>query len=256
MRRGLVASRAEAHDAITAGRVTVDGAPALKAAYLVRAEQPVVVHGPARRFVSRGGEKLDAGLTAFGIDVHGRRCLDAGASTGGFTDRLLRGGADSVVAIDVGYGQLHDRLRTDPRVTVLERTNVRTLTPEDIPPPPPDFVVADLSFISLELVLPALRAVADPHAEAVVLVKPQFEAGREQAAGGVVRDPAVRAESIRKVVTAARRVGWSAVAVVASPLPGPAGNVEFLLHLVPGPVASAIDAAIDAAVTEPVGVQR
>jgi 23S rRNA (cytidine1920-2'-O)/16S rRNA (cytidine1409-2'-O)-methyltransferase len=262
VRRGLVGSRAEAREMIDAGRITVDGAPALKPATQVAPGQDLVVAGPARPFVSRGGEKLAAALDRFGIDPSGRRCLDAGASTGGFTDVLLQRGAAHVVAVDVGYGQLHDRLRRDPAVTVLERTNARELEPADLPPPPPDLVVADLSFISLTRVLPALRSVAAPDAEAVVLVKPQFEAGRRQVGkGGVVRDPGVWAATIRSVADAAGEVGWRGVDVAPSPLVGPAGNVEFLLHLVPtepdpAGAEAGLPARIAAAVAEGEGAAR
>ncbi|MFW5933134.1 MAG: TlyA family RNA methyltransferase [Actinomycetota bacterium] len=234
VRRGLVASRAEAQEALAAGLVTIDGAPALKPATQVTSTQGLRLEAPPRAYVSRGGEKLAPALAAFGVDPTGRWCLDAGASTGGFTDCLLQHGASHVVAYDVGYGQLHERLRTDPRVTVAERVNVRELTREDITDPPPSLVVADLSFISLRSVLPALRAVAAPDAEAVVLVKPQFEAERGQVGkGGVVRDPRVWQRCLEAVAGAALRVGWRAVDAIASELVGPAGNVEFLLHLAP-----------------------
>ncbi|MDP9021684.1 MAG: TlyA family RNA methyltransferase [Actinomycetota bacterium] len=252
VRRGLVASRVEARAAIDAGRITVDGAPAWKPATLVDPAQAVVVSGPPRRYASRGGDKLEAALDRFGVDPAGRRCLDVGASTGGFTDCLLQRGAAHVVAVDVGYGQLHQRLRRDDRVTVLERTNARDLTRDDVPAPPPDLVVADVSFISLTLVLPALRALASDGAEAVVLVKPQFEAGRDQVGkGGVVRDADVWARTIRRVARAATALGWAPAGVAPSPLTGPAGNVEFLLHLVPDPgAADGLEERIDAAVRE------
>lgn len=251
VRRGLVASRQQAQVAIDAGHVTVDGAPAWKPSTQVLPDADLHVRAPARRYVSRGGEKLEAGLARFEVDPAGRWCLDAGASTGGFTDCLLRHGAAHVVAVDVGYGQLAEELRRDPRVDVLERTNARELTAEDVPGPPPDLVVADLSFISLRLVLPALRAVAADGAEAVVLCKPQFEAGREQVGrGGVVRDPAVWRSVVSGVAGGAARVGWGAVGVAPSPLVGPAGNVEFLLHLVAGPPAEDLGERIDAAVEE------
>lgn len=172
---------------------------------------------------------------SFGVDPRGRRCLDAGVSTGGFTDCLLQHGAASVAAYDVGYGQVHESLRTDPRVAVHERTNVRNLTATDLGAPPPDLLVADLSFISLASVLPTLRAVLAPAAEAVVLVKPQFEADRgEVGKGGVVRDPAVWRAALGRVAASAATVGWQVVGATVSPLRGPAGNVEFLLHLADG----------------------
>lgn len=265
-------SRAEAHEAIAAGLVTVDGAPALKPATQVHAGQAISLLAPPRRYVSRGGEKLAHALEVFELEVAGRRCLDAGVSTGGFTDCLLQAGAASVVAYDVGYGQVHERLRADPRVEVHERTNVRHLTPDQIPPPRPDVLVADLSFIALSLVLPILLALVRPGApgsvgpempgsvgpasdseptnDAVVLVKPQFEAQRvEVGKGGVVRDPTVWDACLRRVAAAATDAGWSVAAGTASPLLGPAGNVEFLLHLraASGPVTLA-DVPIEHAV--------
>jgi 23S rRNA (cytidine1920-2'-O)/16S rRNA (cytidine1409-2'-O)-methyltransferase len=232
--------------------VTVDGAPALKSATQVHAGQAIVVSAPPRAYVSRGGEKLAHGLDRFGVDPDGRRCLDAGVSTGGFTDCLLQRGAAHVLAYDVGYGQVHDRLRQDPRVSVNERTNVRDLRPEDLPPPLPDLLVADLSFISLAGVLPSLRPLVAETGEAVVLVKPQFEAERRDVGkGGVVRDPAVWRRCLERVAAAAASVGWGAFDVTASPLLGPAGNVEFLAHLVPGEDdREATDRAIAAALAE------
>jgi 23S rRNA (cytidine1920-2'-O)/16S rRNA (cytidine1409-2'-O)-methyltransferase len=251
-----VTSRAEAQQAIAAGLVTIDGAPALKAATQVHAAQAIVVAAPPRRFVSRGGEKLDHALGGFGVDPSGRHCLDAGVSTGGFTDALLQAGAAHVLAYDVGYGQVHERLRADPRVSVHERVNVRTLTRDDLPEPRPDLLVADLSFISLAVVLPGLLALLDeaPSREAIVLVKPQFEAGRDEVGkGGVVRDPEVWRRCLTQVAAAAAEVGWRGFAATASPLLGPAGNVEFLAHLKPtspesqraGAPAAAIDRAVD-----------
>lgn len=214
--------------------MTIDGAPALKSATQVTSTQALKLASPPRAYVSRGGDKLAPALAAFEVDPSGRWCLDAGASTGGFTDCLLQHGAAHVIAYDVGYGQLHERLRTDPRVTVAERVNVRELTAADLSDPPPSLVVADLSFISLRTVLPALRAVAARDAEAIVLVKPQFEAERGQVGkGGVVRDPSVWQRCLEAVATAARAVGWQADDAMASELLGPAGNVEFLLHLAP-----------------------
>lgn len=234
---------------IGAGRVTVDGAPAFKAASQVLPTQAVAVAGPPRRFVSRGGDKLARALEVFGIDVAGRRCLDAGVSTGGFTDCLLQAGAGHVLAYDVGYGQVHERLRVDPRVTVRERTNVRELRPADVPPPPPSLVVCDLSFIAVQRVVGTLRAVAAATSEAVVLVKPQFEAGRDDVGkGGVVRDPRVWRRVLGEVADAAAEADWPVAAATPSPLLGPAGNAEFLLHL--RAVASGgadLDAAVAAA---------
>jgi len=223
-----------------------------------------VVAAPPRAYVSRGGEKLAHGLDVFGVDPAGRRCLDAGVSTGGFTDCLLQRGADHVVAYDVGYGQVHETIRTHPRVSVHERTNVRDLTPDRIPGPLPGLLVADLSFISLVSVLPVLRPLLAPAGEAVLLVKPQFEARRGQVGkGGVVRDPEVWRACLQRVADAAAPLGWRVAGVSASPLLGPAGNVEFLVHLVdrdptPDPVeppgAEDPSALIGAAIAE--GVAR
>ncbi len=254
VRRGLASSRAEAQAAVEAGLVTVAGSPATKAASLVAADAPVQVLGPARRFVSRGGEKLRAALDRFGVDPRGRDCLDAGASTGGFTDCLLQAGAGRVVAVDVGYGQLAWEVRNDPRVTVMERTNVRTLEPADLPFAP-ELVVADLSFISLRAVLPALVRVSAPDAEFVVLVKPQFEAGPGGVgSGGVVRDPEVWRRVLGEVAGAFGSLEVGVLGVVASPLRGPAGNVEFLLHGRRGVDDAQVD--LDAAVTEGEGLPR
>ncbi len=231
VRRGLVSSRAEAREAIDRGLVIVAGRPASKASTLVAADEPLDVREPGRRFVSRGGEKLDAALQRFGIDVAGRDALDLGASTGGFTDCLLSRGAARVAAVDVGYGQLAWALRADPRVTVLERTNARTLVPEVLPFVP-TMVVADLSFISLRLVVGVVARLLSTSGDAVVLVKPQFEAGVEGVGrGGVVREPVVWRRAIEGVVAAARQAGLASHGLMASPLPGPAGNVEFLLWL-------------------------
>lgn len=253
MRRRLASSRVEAQEAIAAGLVTVDGAPASKAATQISAVQSLHVIAPPRTYVSRGGEKLAHGLDRFAVDPGGRRCLDAGVSTGGFTDCLRQRGAASVVAYDVGYGQVHDKLRRDPAVEVHERTNVRDLIPQDVPAPAPDLLVADLSFIALRTVLPTLRALVDPSGEAVALVKPQFEARRgEVGKGGVVRDPQVWARVLAEVATAGSEVGWVGFDATASPLLGPAGNVEFLVHLRTAPPTSTTDVAdrIAAAVAE------
>ena len=232
VRRGLLPSRSEAAQAIAEGLVTVDGAPALKSATQVHAGQNLVVRRAPRVYVSRGGDKLAHALERFGVRPDAQRCLDAGVSTGGFTDVLLRHGAAHVLACDVGYGQVHERIRGDPRVTLLERTNVRELTSAQVPAPPPTLIVADLSFIALAVVLPVLREVAADGAEAIVLVKPQFEAGRRWVTrGGVVRDPDGWREALSRVVAAASGVGWWTAGATASPLVGPAGNVEFLLHL-------------------------
>ena len=237
VRRGLARSREQATELIAAGRVTVAGQTAAKAATQVNTGAAVAVSaaddGP--EYVSRGGHKLAGALAAFsGLAVAGRRCLDAGASTGGFTEVLLRAGAAHVVAVDVGYGQLAWRLRTDPRVTVVDRVNVRALSPAQVAPPP-EVVVADLSFISLTLVLPALVECAAPDADFALMVKPQFEVGKGRVgAGGVVRDPADRADAIRRVCDAAESLGLGVRGVTASPLPGPAGNVEYFVWLCRG----------------------
>lgn len=232
MRRGLVLTRAQAQQLVEGGRVTVDGAPANKPATLVAATTAIAVTSSGDQWASRGGYKLSGALATLGVPVNGRSCLDAGASTGGFTDVLLQAGADRVVAVDVGYGQLAWRLRQDPRVVVLDRRNVRTLRPGDLPPPAPGLVVADLSFISLRLVLPALRACAELGADHLLLVKPQFEAGPDLVGrGGVVRDPEVWRSALAGVVETAADLGLGLVAAAVSELPGPAGNVEFFVHL-------------------------
>jgi 23S rRNA (cytidine1920-2'-O)/16S rRNA (cytidine1409-2'-O)-methyltransferase len=222
--RGLAESRAQAQALVITGRVRGYDKPGTQVDEAAELE----VESPPP-YVSRGGEKLAHALDAFGVDPSGRDCLDVGASTGGFTDVLLQRGAARVIALDVGYGQLHDRLRRDERIVVLERTNARAL--EELPFPP-SLIVADVSFISLRLALPPALALAGPGWEAVVLVKPQFEAGRaEVAKGGVVRDRDVRRRVVREIAAAA--VGWGAetVAVVDSGLPGPKGNREVFLHL-------------------------
>ncbi|MGI8336912.1 TlyA family RNA methyltransferase [Actinomadura scrupuli] len=299
VRRGLARSRDQAADLIGAGRVRVAGQTAGKAATQVEAAAAIIVEaadsGPD--YVSRGGHKLAGALEAFtGLDPAGRRCLDAGASTGGFTDVLLRAGAGHVVAVDVGYGQIAWSLRTDDRVTVVERLNIRELTPEHVaarpggdpdaaregtapggaagPAGPPDgrpgaraaaaadvgaggppgelpsLVVADLSFISLKLVLAPIQRCVTPDADYVMMVKPQFEVGRERVgAGGVVRDPGLRAAAVRDVADQAWSLGLGVRGVTASPLPGPSGNVEYFLWLRAGaPPLAAAD--LDRAVAE------
>ena len=234
IRRGLARSREQASALIAAGRVEVRGVLATKPASGVDHETPIRVQAdvddPA--YASRGGHKLAGALEAFpAVDPAGLRCLDAGASTGGFTDVLLRRGAREVVAVDVGYGQLIWALQNDARVHVHDRTNVRSLTPEVIGGQAA-LTVADLSFISLRLVLPALTACTRDDGDLLPMVKPQFEVGRERlGSGGVVRDPAQRAESVVKVARAAEELGWLTAGVCASPLPGPSGNVEFFLWL-------------------------
>ncbi|GAB3212163.1 TlyA family RNA methyltransferase [Marinactinospora thermotolerans] len=234
VRRGHARSRGHAAELIDAGQVRVAGVVATKAATQVGTDQAIVVsEGEAQPvYVSRGAHKLIGALDAFGLDPAGRRCLDAGASTGGFTDVLLRRGAAHVVAVDVGYGQLAWKLRGDERVTVRERCNVRDLTPDQVGEPLPDLVVGDLSFISLTLVLPALVRCARPGADFAMMVKPQFEVGRDRVgAGGVVREPQSRADAVRAVADHAMTLGLGTVDVAASPLPGPSGNVEYFLWM-------------------------
>jgi 23S rRNA (cytidine1920-2'-O)/16S rRNA (cytidine1409-2'-O)-methyltransferase len=232
VRRGLARSRQQAAELIEQGRVAVRGVPAGKPATVVDRDTPVTVRETGQReWASRGAHKLLGALDAFGVVVSGARCLDAGASTGGFTDVLLDRGATQVVAVDVGYGQLVWRLRTDDRVHVLDRVNVRTLDPHAIGGPVA-VTVADLSFISLRTVLPALTACTAPDGELLPMVKPQFEVGRERlGSGGVVRDPALRLDALVEVTAAARALGWTLRGAVASPLPGPSGNVEYFLRL-------------------------
>ncbi|MCQ0011230.1 TlyA family RNA methyltransferase [Actinomadura madurae] len=235
VRRGLARSREHAGQLIGDGRVRVGGQTAAKAATQVEARAAIVVDeaGGGPEYVSRGGHKLAGALEAFGdLRVKGRVCLDAGASTGGFTDVLLRAGAARVYAVDVGYGQIAWSLRTDDRVTVLERVNVRDLEPGMLGGPPPDLVVGDLSFISLKLVLAPLQRCAAPEADYAVMVKPQFEVGKDRVgAGGVVRDPELRAGAVRGVAGHAATLGLGVLGVTASPLPGPSGNVEYFLWL-------------------------
>jgi 23S rRNA (cytidine1920-2'-O)/16S rRNA (cytidine1409-2'-O)-methyltransferase len=230
VRRGLARSREQAAALVADGRVEVRGLVAGKPAALVDPADPVRVVDGGPDFVSRGGHKLAGALDAFtGLSPEGRRCLDAGASTGGFTDVLLRAGATEVVAVDVGYGQLAWSLRTDDRVRVLDRQNVRALTP-DVIGGPADLTVADLSFISLTLVLPALAACTTT--DLVPMVKPQFEVGKERVGpGGVVRDPGLWAEAVTDVARSAEDLGFGVAGVTRSPLPGPAGNIEFFLWL-------------------------
>ena len=230
VRRGLVADETEAAVAVSAGRVTVAGGPATNPGALVAADDAVHLRRPAPRFVSRGGAKLAAALERFDIAPTGRDALDAGASTGGFTDCLLRAGAAHVIAVDVGYGQLAWSLRSDPRVVVMDRTNVRTLEPGALAFRP-SLVAADLSFTGLAPVVAKLVALAETDADLVLLVKPQFEApAADVGPGGVVRDPEVRGAAIERVASSAAAAGAGTLAVMASPILGPAGNVEFLLH--------------------------
>jgi len=248
VRRGLARSRDHAADLIESRSVLVIGIPTSKPATQVDAETSITIQGDRDDFVSRGGHKLSGALDAFPkIVVNGKRALDAGASTGGFTDVLLKRNVGSVIAVDVGYGQLAWELRNDPRVTILDRTNVRHLTIEQVGEPV-DLVVADLSFISLTLVLPALVAVSRTSADYLVMVKPQFEVGREKlGAGGVVRDSSLRRSAVLEVADCAYDMGLGCNGVVASSLPGPSGNVEYFLWLKRGAAemsANILDAAI------------
>lgn len=249
VRRGLVRSRAEAKKLIESGEVLVKGLPATKPTSMVASSDPISLAHSGSSFVSRGGDKLDGALERLDVRLEGRRWLDVGASTGGFTDRLLRGGAREVIALDVGYGQLDWRLRNDPRVFVIERTNARALTPDDLPYEP-DGVTADLSFISLTVVLPALVRCASDEADLVLMVKPQFEVGRQAVGrGGVVRDPALWHQAVNGVVDAGEYLGLGLRGVAPSPLTGPAGNREFFVHLRLGPGVdrAAIQQAVDLA---------
>ena len=244
--RGLAETRSQAQALVLAGRVRGHA----KAGEQIEETEPLELE-EAPRFVSRGGTKLARALDAFRVDPRGRDCLDVGASTGGFTDVLLRRGAARVIALDVGYGQLHERLRSDPRVSVLERTNVRLVREL---PFRPDLVVCDVSFISVRTALPPALALAAPDWEAVVLVKPQFEAGRRDVSrgAGVVRDPELHRRVLREIAEASVQWGAATRGVVDSGLPGPKGNREFFLHLVhtdapelPDDLDGWIDAALD-----------
>jgi 23S rRNA (cytidine1920-2'-O)/16S rRNA (cytidine1409-2'-O)-methyltransferase len=247
VRRGLASSPGEAAAAVLGGRVTVSGRTAHKPSTLVAPAEAVELVDPPPRFVSRGGDKLEAALDRFGLDVAGRDCLDAGSSTGGFTDCLLQRGAAHVVSVDVGYGQLAWSLRSDDRVSVLERTNVRDLRAEHLPAPP-TVVVADLSFSSLRSVVMVLADLAADRADVLLLVKPQFELPADVVPGGVVRDPQQWRRAVESVATACSAAGLAPREVMASPLTGPAGNVEFLLHAVKGDTEAAL--ALDAALAE------
>lgn len=237
VRRGLVESRERAQALIMAGQVDLDGRAAAKAGTMVSEHADVKVIGPDHPWVSRGGVKLAHALETFGIDVTGRLGLDVGASTGGFTDVLLTRGATRVIAVDVGHSQLHWRLRTDPRVTVIEGLNARHLTAAHLPAlgDGAGIVTVDVSFISLALILPPLLAVVRPGADLIALVKPQFEAGRRDAPKGVVRDSDVHARVQADVTAKAAAIGWSRLAVTPSPIVGAKGNREFLMHFTPGP---------------------
>ena len=227
--RGLTESRSRAQALIMAGRVLVDGTVVTKAGTAVPAGAAVELVAPPR-YVSRGGEKLETALRAFAVDPAGECCLDIGSSTGGFTDCLLQHGAAHVIALDVGRNQLHERLRADPRVTVMEGTNARRLEPGALEYAP-TLITADVSFISLRLVLPAAIACTDPLWRALVLVKPQFEAGRRDVRGGVVRDPEVRRRVLREFCAFSTAAGAAVLGVCDSCLPGPAGNHEYVVYV-------------------------
>jgi 23S rRNA (cytidine1920-2'-O)/16S rRNA (cytidine1409-2'-O)-methyltransferase len=245
---GLFASREQAKAAILAGRVSIDGQPLLKAGTQV-SEDAVFGVEPAQEYVSRGGHKLAGALDSFGIDVRGLRAVDVGASTGGFTDCLLQRGASSVTAVDVGYGQLAWKLRTDPRVVVLERTNIRSVEGA-LPGAPFDVAVVDVSFVGLAKVLPHLQGMLTPAGEVVALVKPQFEAGKGRVGKrGVVRDAAVHADVLRSLERDAAADGWIVRGLAWSPIKGPEGNIEFWARLARRgePVALDVDAVVRAA---------
>ena len=228
--RGLVASRERARALILAGDVRVDGQVASKAGVSVRPDADIVLSVPDHPYVGRGGLKLAHALDTFGIAVEGREALDIGASTGGFTDVLLQRGAARVVALDVGHGQLDWRIRTDPRVVVIEHFNARHLTAADVPGPV-DIVTIDVSFISLRHIFPVLPPLLRPGADVIALVKPQFEAGRGEVGTGVVRDEAIHARVVDEIRAAGAAVGLTPSGVTPSPITGQKGNVEFLLHL-------------------------
>ena len=230
-RRGLAESREAAQRLIMAGRVRVSSRPASKADLKVDPETEIAVIGVASEYASRGGYKLAAAIDHFQVDVAGRRALDVGASTGGFTDVLLRRGAASVIALDVGYGQLAEKLRRDARVIVMDRTNIRNVTPTHLPYAP-GLITIDASFISLRLVLPMVITVAAPNAEIIALVKPQFEVGKGKVGkGGIVRDAALRQEALDGILTFARDAGLEVIGAIESPIHGAAGNIEYLALL-------------------------
>jgi 23S rRNA (cytidine1920-2'-O)/16S rRNA (cytidine1409-2'-O)-methyltransferase len=230
--KGLAPSRERARALILAGQVSVDGQPHTKAGTQVDASADVVLIAPDHPYVGRGGLKLAHALDTFGIAVDGREALDIGASTGGFTDALLKRGATRVVALDVGHGQIDWTLRNDPRVVVLEHFNARRLQLSDMPGPV-DIVTIDVSFISLRQILPVVPPLLRPGADVIALVKPQFEAGRGEIRKGVIRNAAVQSRVVEEVSAAAREVGLTPMASTPSPITGAKGNVEFLLHLRP-----------------------
>jgi len=234
VQKGLFETRERAQAAILAGQVFVGGQRADKAGARYPADASIEVRGEAIPYVSRGGLKLAGALDAFQVDPAGRIVIDVGASTGGFTDVLLQRGAARIFAIDVGYGQLAWKLRSDPRVTVLDRTNIRHLRPDALSDTP-DLAVIDVSFISLEKVLPAVRDLLAPEGEIIALVKPQFEAGPEKVGkGGIVRKPEVHREVLHHIADVAEGLGYRVAGLIPSPITGTEGNIEFLIHLIPG----------------------
>ena len=235
--KGLAASREKARALIMAGEVYVNNEPAAKASLLVTEKDEVRIKAQLP-YVSRGGLKLEKAMAAFPIDLRDKICIDIGASTGGFTDCMLQKGARKVYSVDVGYGQLDYKLRTDPRVVVMERTNARFLSRESVPDPI-DFASIDVSFISLKLIFPALHGLMAPEGHCVALIKPQFEAGREKVGkNGVVRDAAVHREVISGTLNAAQNLGFYPLGLTYSPIKGPKGNIEFLVYLAINPVKS------------------
>ena len=244
VRRGLVTSRDRAREAVASGQVTVNGAVAQKAARLVLPGDALELAGPPARYVSRGGEKLEGALAELNLDVNGLRCCDVGSSTGGFTDCLLQGGAAEVVAIDVGRAQIHERLAADSRVILHERTDIRDVDPAGIGAPF-DLVTADVSFISLTAVMAHLTELAAPGAAVLVLVKPQFEVGRQEAnrGQGVIRDPELWRAALDRVLAAATAANLAPQAAAPSALKGAQGNVEFFLHLEKGGPPAPVDSS-------------
>jgi 23S rRNA (cytidine1920-2'-O)/16S rRNA (cytidine1409-2'-O)-methyltransferase len=251
VRREIATSRSQAQELVASRRVLVGGAVAEKAARQVSPGDPIELIGDGPRFVSRGGDKLAAALDRFGVDVEGCRVVDAGSSTGGFTDCVLQAGAREVVAIDVGRNQLHERIRADPRVAVHERTNVRDLDPATVGGPG-DVVVGDLSFISLRSVLDSLITLTVEGGDLVLLVKPQFEAGKAEAdrGRGIIRDPLVWERTLSEVCTALQGRGAAIMGAMTSPITGGDGNVEFLVHARRGAMAGDIDTVVAGALSE------
>ena len=251
IRRELAPTRSQAQELINLGQVLVGGTVATKAARLVNPGEPIVLTGPGPRFVSRGGEKLDAALTRFGIEPQGKRVADVGASTGGFSDCVIQRGAAHVVAIDVGHGQLDHTLRTHPRVEVFERTNVRFLEVDEVGGPA-NLVVADLSFISLKVVFSRLAALCEPYGDLLILIKPQFEAGRVEAARGqgIIRNPEVWQRVLEEIRECAVKAEFGVMGLMVSPLRGANGNVEFFIHCRPGTESTLHDTAIKEIVNE------